>query len=319
VSLSSKKSLRDCVYFNRFIAKCNARKVHSRRYVIEDNEGPRYNNLRKEVGRIIIDAGGKLVCSPKAYEPSDDERKLIEGELAKISLPSSVLATNALVNRLAKGLKVMPASLYLYRTEGGDKFQNVIFVQQRVLRKDGTKADIPHTYMSTGEWEKREPDGALPLYGLEQLSSAASIMIHEGPKVAKFLQELTNGRAENRERLDRHPWRESLERCTHLGWPGGALNPHRVDWGPIRRQPDHVSITLVCDNDDVGKAAAAKIAKSLKRRMTIVMFGNEFPVGFDLADEFPRKLFDQFGTYVGPTLADCERSGTWATHWEEKK
>jgi hypothetical protein len=72
----------------------------------------------------------------------------------------------------------------------------------------------------------------------------------------------------------------------------------------------------VADRDRLGEDAIVEISRILKRKMLYLRFDNSFPAGFDLADPFPKKLFElQKGhlVYVGPDFYDCLKPATWAT------
>ena len=52
-----------------------------------------------------------------------------------------------------------------------DRFgKEVLFVRQRIIQQNSKKACLPWSFWSDGEWRQMEPDGALPLYGLNELS-----------------------------------------------------------------------------------------------------------------------------------------------------
>jgi hypothetical protein len=56
-------------------------------------------------------------------------------------------------------------------------------VQERIYFEkddDMKKIDLPWSYFSDGEWRNIEPGGLLPLFGLDQLSTASMVCIHEG-------------------------------------------------------------------------------------------------------------------------------------------
>lgn len=99
-------------------------------------------------------------------------------------------------------------------------------------------------------WRMMEPDGLLPLWGLERLREAYVVFIHEGAKGARDVQAIID---EGGEALAKHPWAADLKRGVHIGWPGGAPNPHRVDWSPIKKLAPHIKVILVTDRR-VGRA-----------------------------------------------------------------
>jgi hypothetical protein len=116
-----------------------------------------------------------------------------------------------------------------------------------------------------GPWRRMEPDGLLPLFGLEHLNSGRPVMVHEGAKAAAYCQWLTSDDRDAKRALKDHPWGNDLKDYVHLGWPGGANRPNGVDWGPIRRSSPTLSVILVCDRDWVGEQAAAAISSASRR------------------------------------------------------
>ena len=195
------------------------------------------------------------------------------------------------------------------------------FIQQRIYSKENPnlkEADIPWSYWSDGEWRNMEPDfpDGLPLFGLDQIRDRAKIFIHEGAKAAREVADLVNNPA-RREELRKHPWREALENAAHLGWPGGAPNPYRVDWRPIRALKNK-SIYIIADNDKLGREAVPIISKLIGLPCDTIRFDTSFPASFDLADPWPKKLWKS-GKYVGPSFEDMLSPATWATELLEVK
>ena len=170
------------------------------------------------------------------------------------------------------------------------------------------KRDLPWTFWSDAKWRCMEPDGPLPLLGLHQLpNNYKPVMLHEGAKTALAVQELVATHAA-------HPWALELSQYVHLGWPGGANNPHRVDWQPIINLPREVMVVIACDNDQIGKEAARAISRILKRPLKALHFDDRFPVAFDLADPWPKREDWWHGKrYIGPMLFSMLRPATWAT------
>lgn len=164
-----------------------------------------------------------------------------------------------------------------------------------------------------------EPDGLLPLFGLEEMPRYPRIMIHEGEKAARFCQLMRDGATdETLAAFNALPqsWQVAIKHAGHIGWCTGALNPLRSDWSPLRTVND-IMLQLVCDHDQVGEDAAPRISQALYRALTVIRFGNSFPSGFDLADPFPIELWNEVAgrqrRYVGPEFEDCMWPGTWAT------
>jgi hypothetical protein len=253
------------------------------------------------------------------YKPTDVELAAIKAELTKVEFPRSVSA--ALVAAQAF-IKTMPVGQWFtFKDRTGEQ---ALMLYQRV--EDGEKDYLPWSFWNDGEWRCMEPDGLLPLWGLDQLDQAHVIYIHEGPKAGQYVRWMFEDSYEGCEARERYPWLNDCPWCddlkdgAHLGWPGGAPNPHRVDWEPIKQLPQQKVVRLVCDNDRQGKNALTKISRILKRSMQAVMFDDRFKVGFDLADEFPKqKDWWKGERYIGPRLEHFISSATWATEQVKAK
>jgi hypothetical protein len=105
--------------------------------------------------------------------------------------------------------------------------------------------------------------------------------------------------------------------------PGGAPNPHRVDWEPLKRLSPRIKVVVVCDHDPPGENAISHISFSLQRRMGALRFGDDFPRKFDLSDPFLETLYEEKnGERIlkrgAPTLEDCIEPATWATMADHK-
>lgn len=130
-------------------------------------------------------------------------------------------------------------------------------------------------------------------------------MVHEGAKAAAAADRIV------REGRD-HPWLDRLVDYEHWGMIGGALAPHRADYDSLRRQ-NAVEVAYVCDNDYEGKSALQKVSKAYGKSLRGVMFGNEWPTSWDMADPMPPKMFDSSGAFRGPDLDDLVAHATHAT------
>ena len=187
----------------------------------------------------------------------------------------------------------------------------MFMVQWRKEDDEGRTYFLPYSKWSDGLWRIMEPDGLLPLYGLDELAKslgASRVMVHQGAKCARNTQALVDSKAS-------HPWMPDLDRFVHLGWPGGVNSADRVDWTPILKLGPHLPVVLVCDNDASGMDVASPISRILRRSLMAVKFNSKFPTGFDLADPWPRhqKWWRSNGQYCGPTLDELCSPATWAT------
>jgi Family of unknown function (DUF5906) len=291
-----------------YLSRIGAEERNFRTWIVK-REGEDGYHADVAVIRVV---DGKIVVrdKDKEFAPTEEERAAIEAEIAAANWPRSIAARETDDLRdLLKADGVPNPELYEFRN-----FQNkdsgILFVQQRVRKKNGSKADYPWSFWSDGKWRQMEPDcpDGLPLFGLEQLHLAAAVFLHEGAACASAV------RAKGF--IDAHPWALDLGGAVHLGWPGGAPNPDRVDWSPIRNLPPHVHVFIVCDNDKSGIDAAPLISLILKRRCWALQFGGMFPEHFDLANPFPDRFFtekDGRRIYTGPSFESCLVPATWAT------
>ncbi len=296
-----------------YLNRVGAKEKNFRHYVILSDEYDHYMKCQKVAADIWIDDENVISCAVKEHAPTEDEIELIKAEVARDPFPKSISATS--IEKLLKklGLKNNDESLFDFPDQ---KRKGVIFVQQRVINKQGDKQDLAWSYWSDGEWRPMEPNGeSLPFWKPPKDRQKSRVMIHEGAKAARDIDDLVNNPARCQE-LAAHPWKDDLVDHEHWGWPGGATNPLRVDWSSDQLRQLTV-ITVVCDNDAPGKAAAKAISRQLARPVNFLMFADRrFKEGFDLADEFPKKMFATVKgklVYRGPSFNDCLVSGTWAT------
>lgn len=238
-------------------------------------------------------------------QPKDDtEKQQIADEVRNADLPTSDWAMG-----LPDNLKqVDSANLYVCRTQhereglwpkrAGEEQEGrhgILFVQQRIDLPNDDKLYLPWSYWSDGKWRRKEPDDYLPLYGLHRLNGAVRVYLHEGAKAARAAQEIAD------ELHPEHPLTKELAGTVHLGWLGGALNPGRTDWGPLKNLPH---LYTVADNDEVGIDAIPKIARLVRVPMTAILPDGRFDEHWDCADDWPANV---------PSMASLEKPATWAT------
>jgi putative DNA primase/helicase len=112
-------------------------------------------------------------------------------------------------------------------------------------------------------WAWKSPAKPRPLYWARR-SAAAPVLIAEGEKAADAAAALFPDHAV----------------CT---WPGGTSNVQHADWQPLLGR----NVTIWPDADDVGRKAAAQLARILLGLRCIVQVVNpseKLPQGWDLAD-----------------------------------
>ena len=205
-------------------------------------------------------------------------------------------------------------------TEFKDRTGRIIMVEVRVPKEgDGKHKDFYNfIYMDVdgGKWVLSEPE-QLPIWNAENIRPGSAVFLHEGVKAAKAAQAIADGFSDKstpqqREASARHPWGEAFAGVVNCGWVGGALNWEVTDWTVIRKiGPGHVCI--VPDNDLIGSRAVPHISKALNVPTTCISWSDDWPSGFDLADDFPPTMFGEGGEYIGSTFEDCIESCTWLT------
>jgi hypothetical protein len=188
---------------------------------------------------------------------------------------------------------------------------------------NGSKRYVPWTMMDDGKWVMMEPEGELPFWkphGPDWTQSTAGhgsvgrrIMLHEGAKAAAAAQRIAMGLWEPSSAggLRAHPWADELAGYEHWGMIGGALAPHRTDYGELM-SISPLEVVYVCDNDFPGEAALQRVSKAWGRSLKGVAFGKSFPGSWDMADPPPASLVVG-GRWVGPRLEDLKKPATWAT------
>lgn len=297
--------LTDIEAVKNYLTRIGAEPRSLRTAVVKETRG----NYWVDVAVITIAKDGS-VSAPDAFLPTEQEASLIAAQCTSVQWPECMAIEGEIMypEMLAKADR---DSLFHFRNEMG----HCVMIQQRI-ESDKGKAYVPWTYWSDGEWRRMEPEGKLPLYGIEQLSDHSVVFIHEGAKAARACRNMTNPQtAAEKKALKEHPWGEELEHAAHLGWIGGALSPHRTDWRILRRLGIKKAY-VVSDNDKAGLAAVPAIAMNIRVPTFHVQFTSEWPASFDLADPFPEKMFKKLGDssyYVGPSFRSCLHPATWAT------
>lgn len=301
-------SMTDLPSIAAYLSRIGAEPRSLRVAVVKEQHGAYWT----DIATIRICKDG-TVDAPESYLPTETEAIVIKTEVLAAEWPTNViLGTNyALPPELQAA---NPDDVF----ELKDRTGRLIMIQQRISDpKSGEKRYVPWTYWTDNVWRKAEPEGPLPLYGLDKIKDNTTIFIHEGAKAARYMQQLIEPRTkEEEERLASHPWCEEMKGAAHIGWIGGALNPSRTDWSVLSEMGINRAY-IVADNDRPGKAAIPNIAQKL-RGMTVfsVEFTDVWPPSFDLADPFPRKMYSKAGTYTyynGPSFRDTVHPATWAT------
>ena len=301
----------NCPNLQAYLQRINAVQRNFRKFEVEEAIDDRGRGRYKRVvatvtivGDAADDSDAKLIlqCSNPDYAPTEAEAAAIAPEIADLQFPLSIPARD-IDGLLATLPGVDPDDFFPFRVKGG----GVTFVQQRKETNDG-KAYLPWSFWSDGEWRMMEPDGPLPLFGLDQLSAWPAVLICEGPKTARAVQRLL---ADGKD----HPWIGDLKDYVPIGWPGGTERWSAVDWQPLANLPPGIRVVIACDNDAQGKNVMTKIARLLQRHsIRALMPDDRWPPNWDLADPFPdHKKWWRGKKYVGPSFVSCLFPATWAT------
>ena len=238
-------------------------------------------------------------AEPASLLPGDQEQEEIKNNWHLVPRYTPALNLNDLPTH------IQDSNLYVFWNISGTE---ILMIQSRMELKDGGKQYIPWTLWSDGKWRPLEPNDKLPLYNLPEIKNHTTVFIHEGAKAAHACKEIAeNGKD--------HPWKQELSGAAHIGWIGGALNPHRTDWSLLRKHGIQYAY-IVADNDPEGMRAISAISKQLFCITFSIEFNDQFPQGFDLADPFPKSLFrtvENQQVYKGPKFHTVKHPATWMT------
>ena len=299
------KSLADIPAVANYLRRIGAEPRSLRTAVVREMRGSYWD----DIAIISLQQDG-TVKAPEAYAPTEKEKLDIEVECQSVIWPQMQLLPK-LINVPEEVAKANPKDLFEFRNLNGE----IIMLQLRMQRR-GEKSYIPYTFWDDGIWRKMEPEGQLPLWGMEQLKENTTVFIHEGAKAARAMREMIEAATpEMKAKLAEHPWGEELSHAAHLGWIGGALSPARTDW-TILQKVGVKRAYIVSDNDAPGVQAVPNIAYNLRMPTFHIQFTNEWPQSFDLADDFPKSMFKKVegrNYYVGPSFRSCLHPATWAT------
>lgn len=299
-SLAEVGAVRD--YLNRVGAEPRSIKTA----VVKEGRGKYW----KDIAIIRFDRDGEVRCNTLDHAPTDQERDLIKAALGEVTWPELKLL-KTVMNPPDAISKAQAKDVFEFRNKDG----LIVMIQVRSSVK-GDKIYTPWTYWDDDEWRCMEPEGDLPIYNAHRLKDASIVFIHEGGKAARAVQDMVDSLTPGaRSKLAAHPWGREMASALHLGWIGGALSAERSDWSVLREQGIKRAY-IVSDNDEPGRQALPKISKQLHCPTFSVQFTDEFPASFDLADDFPEKMFGEVDGgrfYIGPSFRDCLHPATWAT------
>jgi hypothetical protein len=264
----------------------------------------------KDLAIIRFNRDGEIKA-PDEQAPTKEEAEAISEEMKLFSWPNLMPINNPGSDVPEEISRTSPENLFEFRDIDG----KLLMLQIR-REVEGGKVYVPWTFWDDNQWRRIEPEGHLPLWGLEQLGNSSTVFVHEGAKAARTVREMVAARTPAmRAKLAAHPWGRELSGAAHVGWIGGALSPARTDWSALVKAGIR-RVYIVSDNDAPGIAAVPAISYALPIMAFHLQFTNEWPVSFDLADDFPKTMFEKFEgelRYVGPTFRQCLHPATWAT------
>lgn len=295
-------------YFNRIHAEPRSLKTA----VVKEVDGIYWRDL----AIIRIGRDGKI-DAPEGYAPTPGEESLIAQEFIGLEWPTIVRPKTS-NDLLTLPPELRNAELYFFR----DPDQRLNMIQQRVVHSNNEKNYIPWTFWDDDQWRRAEPEGLLPLWGIDQLGNHTKVFIHEGAKSAAFVMAMIKNEGVLPDGTI-HPWYEELKMGAHVGWIGGALNPDRTDWDQLNRSKIKTAV-IIADNDAKGVSAVKRIAFHLRMPTYQIQFTDAFGESFDLGDALPDGLFAvdeklQKATgvtrkyYIGPSFKACLSPAMWLT------
>ena len=277
-----------------YINRIGAEQLNFKRYIIREYIGKYY----EEKTLITINEEGDIHCTNKDNEPTKDEAAAIKREWLEIveSIPTPIGATEAEGRALPKELGCAKDHLFFFHSRDPRQLEGkrpIIMAQQRIDTANGKKY-VPWTFFDDGKWRAMECGGKLPFWKPPAQRISNKILICEGAKAAKFVDDLCNtDDPSTREMREAHPWYAELKEYEAWGMIGGALAPHRADYDEI---PGDVSeVVYVCDNDHPGETALAKVSECYGKKLKGILFDYRWQKSWDLADEFP-KIPEFWGT-----------------------
>jgi hypothetical protein len=299
------KSLTEINAVASYLRRIGAEPRSLRTAVVKESRGDYW----EDIAIITINADGS-VKAPDIYAPTEREKAAIEIDCQSVVWPQ-IKTLDRLRDLPEEVASADEKDIFIFR----NLQEEIVMLQLRMERK-GEKSYIPYTYWDDEIWRRMEPEGPLPLWGMEQLKMHTTVFIHEGAKAARAMREMVEAKTpEMKALLASHPWGEELSHAAHLGWIGGALSPYRTDWSALQKAGVKRAY-IVSDNDAPGVSAVPSIAFHLRFPTFHVQFTSEWPTSFDLADQFPKGMFKKVegrNYYVGPSFRSCLHPATWAT------
>jgi hypothetical protein len=297
-----------------YIDRIGAEQLNFRRFMVKEYHGSHYY---VEKTLIKINSEMEIECSGRQYAPTEEEAKAIKEELLKVEFPRSIRAGKAQVDDLIASGQIRGQLFTLLDSTR----REVIMCQERWQTKEGKKAYTPWTLYKPklGDciWRRMEPDGALPFWKPPRRRDKPSIMVHEGAKTAWFIDCLLNDPERRDEKLA-HPWADELDQFEHWGALGGAMSPHRCDYGELHREKLEGDLFYSCDRDFDGEEAVKTFSMLWGGVIYALKYDHSaFREGWDMADKLPESLYSKSGTFKKRLMTYADPV-TWATVKVEK-
>ena len=295
-----------------YIDRIGAEQLNFRKFMVKEHKGHYYT----EKAIIVIKDDGTILCKNKEYKPTPLEEEAIKLQLQDETKkwPKATGAKN--IDDLVKMLKVNKKDLFEFY-DRSNKTDQIIMVQQKIVKPDGSKAYVPWTKFNDGKWLNMEPDGLLPFWK-PKYRMKAKIMIHEGAKCGAFANWLCTSDSKEAVALRKtHPWSDELMDYEHWGMIGGALAPHRTNYDELAREKP-IEVVYFCDNDWKGKKALELISPSWGKALKGIKLDGRWPEAWDIADELtivtcPKLFSNETGRYLGDSIRQLLSPATFAT------
>ena len=161
------KSLTDIKSVANYLQRIGAEARSLSTAVVREQSGKYW----QDIATIRFSKKGEIVCSDLQFAPTELESASIADECSKIEWPK-MKPIERIINPPAMIKNADQKDIYEFRNEQGQ----ITFVQVRI-EQDGGKSYVPWTYFDDDEWRCTEPEGLLPLYGLDKIKDNTTIFI----------------------------------------------------------------------------------------------------------------------------------------------
>jgi hypothetical protein len=310
-------SLQNFPSLKAYIDGIGAEQINFKKYLIKEYTHRHYYVERSYI-RITDDGD---VIAPEEYMPTAALADRIKQEIVGVKDWPRVIPFNESSLRKFVREKLGDNKMYRFYIRGEKLAKiakknntsvedNMIMVQVRYDRDDGSKNYKPWSFFSDGKWRMMEPDDKLPFFKPQSKTRSNKIMLHEGPKAAAAAQQIVDDYEHNK---ITHPWAKELSEYEHWGIIGGALATHRSDYAELQEEKVKL-VVYMCDNDELGKGSVGVVSQNYGRKMSSIQFDDRWPSAWDIADPMPEEFFDKENNrYCGPTIKSLLEPATWAT------